>query len=133
MNSAFIYNRYINESTDSGFVAYKGVNYYALQTIFLKKFQLQGGYSYSMQPELQYYTLELSGDYAFGNVLRVGMGAKHNNISGGNNYWGGRMQLIFNLKQFGNVQLHYEKSYLPTINQTLFPVEIGRASYFKTF
>ena len=64
MNTSFVYNRYTNEATDSGFIAYKGVNYYASQTFFLKKLQLQGGYAYSKQPQLQFYTLETSADYA---------------------------------------------------------------------
>lgn len=133
MNSSFVFNRYTSEATDSGFISYKGTNYYALQTIILKKIQLQGGYSYTKQPELQYYTIETAGDYSLRSWLKVGVGAKYNNISGGNNYWGERVQLSFNLKQFGIFQFQYEKSFLPTINQTLYPVEIGRASYFKSF
>ena len=133
MNSAFVYNRYTNEATDSGFIAYKGVNYYASQTFLLRKLQLQGGYAYSKQPQLQFYTIETSADYALQNWLSIGVGAKYNNICGGNNYWGERMLLSVGLKQFGTVQLQYEKSYLPTINQTLYPVEIGRVSYYKNF
>lgn len=133
MNSSFVYNRYTNEATDSGFIAYRGVNYYASQSLFLRKLQLQGGYSYSKQPQLQYYTIEASGDYALRNWLRIGAGAKYNDISGGNNYWGENLLLSLGLKQFGTVQLQYEKSYLPTISQTLYPVEIGRISYYKNF
>jgi len=133
MNSSFVYNKFTSEATDSGFIAYRGVNYYALQTFFLQKLQLQGGYSYTKQPELQFYTIEASGDYSIRNWLKVGLGAKYNDINGGNNYWGERVQLTLSLKQFGNFQFQYEKSFLPTINQTLYPVEIGRASYFKSF
>ncbi len=133
MNSSFVYNRYTNEATDSGFIAYKGVNYYASQNLFLRRMQLQGGYSYSKQPQLQFYTIETSGDYALRNWLRIGAGAKYNNISGGNNYWGGNALLSVSLKQLGTIQFQYEKSYLPTISQTLYPVEIGRVSYFKNF
>lgn len=133
MNSLFVYNRYSNEATDSGFIAYKGINYYALQTLFLKKLQLQGGYSYSKQPELQFYTLETSLEFAIRNWLRVGAGVKYNDIKGGNNYWGEKGQLTVKLWHLGDVQLQYEKSYLPTINQTLYPVETGRVSYFKNF
>lgn len=133
MNSSFVYNRYTNEATDSGFIAYKGVNYYASQSFFLKKLQLQGGYAYSKQPQLQFYTIETSAEYALKNWLIIGAGAKYNNISGGNNYWGQSLLLSAGLKQFGTVQLQYEKSYLSTISQTLYPVEIGRISYYKNF
>ncbi|MEQ1552690.1 MAG: hypothetical protein ABL929_00860 [Ferruginibacter sp.] len=133
MNSSVVYNKYTSEATDSGFVAYKGINYYASQSVFLKKLQLQGGYAYTKQPILEYYTLETSGDYAIRNWLKIGVSAKYNNVSGGNNYWGQSIQLRTDFKQFGGVQLQYEKSYLPSINQTLYPVEIGRLSYYKNF
>lgn len=133
MNSSFVYNRYTSEATDSGFIAYKGVNYYGSQTFLLRKLQLQGGYAYTKQPQLQFYTIETSADYALKNWLSIGAGLKYNDISGGNNYWGQRLVLSAGLKQFGTVQLQYEKSYLPTISQTLYPVEIGRVSYYKNF
>lgn len=133
MNSSVVYNKYTSEATDSGFVAYKGINYYASQSVFLKKLQLQAGYAYTKQPILEYYTLETSGDYAIRSWIKLGVGLKYNNVSGGDNYWGESIQLRTDFKQFGGIQLQYEKSYLPTINQTLYPVEIGRLSYYKNF
>lgn len=133
MNTTVVYNRYTNQATDSGFVLYKGVNYYAAQTFFLRRLQLQGGYAYTKQPGLEFYTLEASGDYAFKKMLRISAGAKYNKISGGSNYWGERLQLTADLKRLGQLQLQYEKSYLPTIQQTLYPVETGRLTYYKYF
>lgn len=133
MNTSFIYNRYTNQASDSGFVLYKGLNYYAAQSFFLKRLQLQGGYSYTKQPELEFYTLETSAEYSFRDILKLGAGAKYNKVNGGKNYWGSRIQLTAGLRQFGSVQLQYEKSYLPTIQQNLYPVEIGRLSYYKNF
>lgn len=133
MNSSVVYNKYTNEATDSGFVAYKGTNYYASQSVFFRKVQLQGGYAYTKQPLLEYYTIETSGDYTLKSWLKMGIGAKYNNIAGGNNYWGESIELRTEIKKIGGFQLQYEKSYLPTITQTLYPVEIGRVSYYKNF
>lgn len=133
MNSSVVYNKYINEATDSGFVAYKGTNYYASQSVFLKKLQLQGGYANTVQPLLKYYTLETSGNYELKSWLKVGVGLKYNKINDGESYWGESMQLRTDFKKLGGFQLQYEKSYLPTITQTLYPVEIGRVSYYKNF
>jgi len=133
MNSTVVYNKYMTEATDSGFIAYKGVNYYASQSVLLRKLQLQGGFAYTQQPKLVYHTLEASGNYAIKNWLRLGLGTKYNNINGGKDCWGASMLLRMALKQFGVIQLQYEKSYLPAINQALYPVEIGRLSYYKNF
>ena len=133
MNSSLIYNKYTNQATDSGFVAYKGTNYYASQSVFFKKFQLQGGYSFAVQPELKYYTLETSGNYELKRWLKMGFGLKYSKVNEGDNYWGESIQLRTDFKKLGGFQLQYEKSYLPAIMQTLYPVEIGRVSYYKNF
>jgi hypothetical protein len=133
MNTSLIYNRYMNKASDSGFVLYKGINYYASQTFFLKRLQLQGGYAYTKQPELKYATLESSADYSFRKILKLGAGIKYNKVYGGQSYWGERAIAGADLKKLGTIQFQYEKAYLPTISQTLYPVETGRISWYKSF
>lgn len=133
MNSTFVLNRYYNKATDSGFVLDKGVSYYASQTVFLKRFQLQGGYSYSRQTNLEYFTLESGIDYNPSRVFKIGGGIKYNKANRGTAYYGVKAQLSFEIKKLGGLQFQYEKSYLPTLNQTLYPVEFGRISWYKTF
>jgi len=133
MNSSFIYNQYFNQATDSGFVLYKGTNLYAMQTIFLKKLQLQAGFALNQQPQLKYYTVEISADYSIKKILKIGAGGKLNKLLNGDIYWGERILLTADCKQLGTLQFQYEKSYLPTISQVLYPVEIGRVSWYKNF
>ncbi len=133
MNSSFIFNRFYNQATDSGFILYKGVNYILSQSVLLNKLQMQGSYSYNKQAEINYYTLDANGDYNLNKTFRVGGGIKFNHVQSGTNYWGKSVRLGADLKKLGSLQLHYEKSYLPTIQQTLSPVEIGRVSWYKIF
>jgi hypothetical protein len=133
MNSSFIYNRYFNQATDSGFILYKGINYIFSQAVTLNKLQLEGSYSFNRQSELNYYTLDANGDYSIKKFLRIGGGVKYNHVLGAQNYWGQSIRLSADFKKLGGIQLHYEKSYLPTIQQTLYPVEIGRVSWYKFF
>lgn len=133
MNSSFVFNRYNNKASDSGFVFYRGVNYIASQTVFLRKWQLQGAYSYNYQPELKYYSLETSFDYSPSQLLKVGAGVKYNKVKEGKSYLGQKGILSVSLKKGGVLQMQYEKSFLPTINQSLYPVEIGRVTWYKIF
>jgi hypothetical protein len=133
MNSSIMYNRYFNQSTDSGFVYYKGINYTISQSVLLKKLQLQGSYSYNQQAEINYYTLDANGDYAFKEVFKVGGGVKYNHVQSGADYWGQAVRFGADFKKLGGVQLSYEKSFLPTLQQTLTQVEIGRLSWYKFF
>ena len=133
MNTSLVYNKYFNRATDSGFVLYKGKNYYAMQTLYLKKLQLQCGYTYNDQPDLKYFTIENSVDYPVNEYLKMAAGTKYNKINGGNAYWGHTLQLAADIKPFGHLQFQYEKSFLPTLNQSLYPVEMGRLSWYKYF
>ena len=133
MNSSFIYNRYFNQATDSGFVLYKGINYILSQAVQFDKLQVEGSYSYNKQTDLDYYTLDANGDYSLNKILKIGAGVKYNHVLSGKDYWGSSLMAGLDLKKLGSLQVRYEKSYLPTIQQTLYPVETGRVSWYKTF
>ena len=133
MVSSAIYNNYTTKGTDSGFINYSGKTYMLSQSVNFRKLQLQGNFIYTDQQELEFFTLECNANYSTGNLLRIGAGIKYNKIIAGNSYWGGTVQLLFDIKRIGGLQLQYEKSFLPTIQQTLFPVEIGRLTWFKNF
>jgi hypothetical protein len=133
MMSSVIYNYYSNESTDSGFVNYSGTNYMISQSLFFRKFQLGANYVSTAQRELKFFTLEANVDYFPVPSFRIGAGGKYNRTESGDVYWGGRAQVMLEIKNLGGLQLQYDKSFLPTINKTLFPVDVGRVSWFKYF
>jgi len=133
MVSSAIYNQYTTKGTDSGFINYSGTNYMLSQVLSFQKLQLQGNFIYTDQQELKYYTIESSADLSITTMLRLGAGIKYNRVHDGKTYWGGTAQARFDMKNIGCLQLQYEKSFLPTIQQTLFPVEVGRLTLFKNF
>jgi hypothetical protein len=133
MLSSLIYNRYSGKGTDSGFIAYTGVSYMASHTAMFHKVQLQGAYVFTDQEQMQFYTLEANADYSLTDWLQAGAGIKYNKIAGGKAYNGSRGSLGIDIKKLGGLRLQYEKSYLPTIWQTLYPVETGTVSWFKYF
>lgn len=133
MNSSLIYNHYFNKATDSGFQRYNGVNIYAMQYLLLGKFQLQGGISISKLEEMSYYTLDATVDYSLKKWFHFSAGPKFSKISGGFGYLGGNIRMGIEILKFGGLAFQYEKSYLPTYQQNLKPIEIGRISWYKYF
>jgi hypothetical protein len=133
MVSSALYNRYASKGTDTGFIKYNGINYMFSQSMLFEKTQLQGNFMYTDQEELQFFTVEGNIDYSLANFLRLGAGIKYNKVVSGSAYWGARAQAIIEVKRIGEIQFQYEKSFLPTVQQTLFPVESGRVSWFKYF
>lgn len=133
MVSSLLYNKYSSKGTDTGFIAYKGISYMASHSFIFQKLQLQGTYVYTDQEQMQYYSLDAGGDYSVSSMLRVGGSVRYNKIASGSTCMGNRAYVNFELKKLGNLQLQYDKSYLPTIWQTLYPVETGRVSWIKYF
>lgn len=133
VNSSVIYNRYFNQATDSGFQYYKGINYILSQTIQLKKLQLLGSYSLNKQTGLQYNTWEAGSEYSLKNFLSLGVGIKYNQVKKGESYTGNYFKLNANLKKIVGLQLSFERSFLPTIENKLYPVKIGRVTVYKNF
>lgn len=133
MTSSAIYNRYSGKGTDSGFVAYSGVNYMLGQSFYIGRFQLQALYNFTDQERMRYHTYESGLDYAITKHIRLGGGGKYSQIVGGSHYWGGRAQASIQINQLGLFQLQYDKSYLPTIYGDLFAVESGRVTWIKSF
>lgn len=131
--SSFVFSRYYNQNTDSGFIAYKGVSYILSQNFFSKFMQVQFGYNYTNQPFLKYSTLETGIDYFPTSNFSIGAGFKKSKTSYQKIYLGGRINALIILKGLGSLQVQYEKSYLPTIHHKLYPLEVGRISWFKTF
>lgn len=133
MVSSALYNQYASKGTDSGFINYNGRNYMLSHSLLWERMQLQGGFIYTDQEKMKFYTLEGNADYSIADFLRIGGGVKYNKITAGATYWGARAQATIEMKRLGGFQLQYEKSFLPTVYRTLFPVELGRIAWFKNF
>lgn len=132
-SSTAIYNRFFNKATDSGFIAYQGINTILSQTMLYKKLQLMGGLSFNNQPEIHYYTAEAGADYELLKFFRLGGSLKYNKVNKGEKYTGYITRLSASINNKAGIQLSYERSYIPAVSETLFPVRTGRVSVFKTF
>jgi hypothetical protein len=133
MNSSMVYNRYYNKATDSGLVANEGVSWYASQTVFLKRIQLLAGYSFFKQPELSYKTIESGIDFNISSRIKLGGTFKGNYVKNGETYIGHRYLISLDAGKIGQLQINYEKSYLPSVNNSLYPMETGRLIWYKKF
>lgn len=133
MNSLLVYNRYITEATDSGFSAYRGIQYSVVQTVFFRKLQVQGSYARSVQPQLVFSSYDASLDAHLGKVFRLGAGLRWNHTHTGLDYWGQSVLAGVDYERWGGLRLQYEKAFFPTIRNGLEPVEIGSLSWYKTF
>lgn len=133
MLSSLIYSRFAGKGTDSGFIAYSGASYLASHTVMINKAQLQGSYMFTDQDQMQFWSLDGNIDYSIREWIRAGAGLRLNKVIEGKTYTGGRGNIGLTIKKLGVLNFQYEKSYLPTIWHTLYPVETGSVTWYKYF
>lgn len=73
-------------------------------------------------------------DYKLKNWLTVGGGAKYNHQTIFNdNLIGFSLKTKVKVPKFGDVEVYYDKGFIPGIDRNLVSNKIGRVTYFKTF
>jgi hypothetical protein len=133
MSTILVYNDFSSRGTDSGFFSYNGKSYHATQQLYLNWGSLHSSYAYSDQAPFGYHTVDGGVDMTFKKVFSFSGTTSFNHVKQANHYWGGRLMMGVDFRYFGNLQLQYEKSYLPTLSASLYPVENGRLTWTKIF
>jgi hypothetical protein len=133
MNTNAVYTKFYNNSSDTGFIYFNASNYTVNQSFFITPFVLQAGVSMVNQKDLRLLTIEPLVSYQYKNSITLSGSFKWNRLNGAENFFGGTAGLNVYLKKLGTIQLNYDKTYVPGINNILNPVDIGRASFYREF
>lgn len=133
MFSSVLYSRHISESKDSGWLFSNGLTWNVIQQVTIRRLDLSGQYSFSSIPSLKYHTLDASASFNWTNRIRLGAGLKYNQSDRSEHYWGGKLMVDADFKGLGNLIVQYDRSYLPTNQALLLPVESGKVIWIKKF
>jgi hypothetical protein len=133
MNTNAVYTKFYNTSSDTGFIYFNASNYTVNQSFFLTPFMVQAGVSMISQRELRLLTIEPLVSYQYKNSVTLSGSFKWIRLNGKDNFFGGTAGLNVYFKKLGTLQLNYDKTYVPGINNILKPVDIGRASFYREF
>jgi hypothetical protein len=131
--STLSYNRYSSKGTDSGFVVYNGINILASQSLFIKRLQLNATYTYTALEDMNYSTLGCGLDYMLSRKFKLNSALSLNRMGLQESEFGERLAVSADFQWLGVFQMQFERSYLPTIKHSFFPVETGRLTWIKTF
>ncbi len=133
MTTNLSYLKFYNNAADTSFIYYNATNWALNHSIFYRKLQLQMGVSYAAQSGLKVTTLEQSAGYQLKNWLYLQGGLKYNHVSLSKVLWGGTGGLTVDVPKIGRLQFQYERSYLPGLNRTLLPMDMGRFNFYRLF
>jgi hypothetical protein len=133
INTNAVYTKFYNNSSDTGFIYFNASNYTVNQSFFITPFVVQGSVSVIDQKDLHLLTIEPLVSYQYKNSVTLSGSFKWNRLNGTEDFFGGTAGLTMYLKKLGTIQLNYDKTYVPGINNILKPVDIGRASFYREF
>jgi hypothetical protein len=133
MNTNAIFTRFFNNSSDTGFIYFNASSYTINHSIFLNSFTLQSELQAIDQKDLNMFSLSQSVSYQIKNTVSVMAGLKWNRLNRMENLFGATAAMSIYLKSIGTIQFNYDKSYLPGINRTLKPVDLGRMTFYRDF
>ncbi len=132
--TAFTYNRFFNKSNDSAFLYYNANNFYVYQQIMFTGYTAMIGYSRTVNAQYALDIMEAGINMNLFKQNTLGFGTKINRF--GNNevrlgfYVNGR----WHVNHLGDINLWYEKGYLPGYQRLLVKNEwltLGFIRYFK--
>jgi hypothetical protein len=133
MNTNAVFTKFYNTGSDSNFIYYNASSFTINHSIYLGKFTLQSTAAIIDQQSLNLFTAEQLVGYQFKNTFSLSGSLKWNRLNKAENLFGIGALMNMNIKRLGTLQFNYEKTYLPSYNRTLIPVDIGRMSFFRQF
>lgn len=134
MNTSLIYTQFYNKQTDSNFIYFNTKNIMLSQSMYFPKFTMQANASAASNHYYNLYVLGGSVDYKLSNWLTIGGGLKYNHqTTFTNNLIGYSIKTKIKVPQFGDVEVYYDKGFIPGVDRNLVSNNIGRVTYFKTF
>ena len=133
MNTNAVYTKFYNNSSDTSFIYYNASSFTLNHSVYLDKFNLQSSVSITDQKDLNILSLEQLVGYQFKNSFSLSGSLKWNRLNKIENLLGASAIMSMNLNKIGTLQFNYEKTYLPSYNRKLIPVDIGRMSFYRQF
>jgi len=134
MSSYLVYSQFYNQTSDSGFIYFNSKNILFSQTANWKRLSGLMNLSYSSNIGYNIYTIENSYQFAVSKIITVGGGLKViNQTDVGPLKWGYSGNLTLRIRKLGDLQLIFDKGFIPGINKQLVENKLGRLTYFKTF
>lgn len=134
MNTSVTFTRFYNKAVDTNFVYFNTANMSLVQGVLLKSLSLQSSVNYASNSDYSLITIGQTMLVKVSNQLRLGGGLKYNHQTIlANDLLGWSVNMQLKMKKLGNIDLYFDKGFIPGLNKTLVSNEIGRVTYSRIF
>jgi hypothetical protein len=133
MSTNAVFTKFYNKSTDSSFIYSNSKNLTINQSIFKAPFVFQTVGSYIEQAQFKQIAIEPIITYQYKNILSFTGSLKWNRIINQKTLWGSMVGINILLTKIGSIEMQYIKTYLPSFNNNLQSVNMGRLTFNREF
>jgi hypothetical protein len=112
-NGTFMYSKFYNSGSDTGFVYYNANHFYTAHQFAFPRFAANIGYSRTANSQYSLDVMEGGLLIKYGQFIQAGFGAKINRYNLSEVKTGGYGTLRIMWKTLGDINIWYERSYLP--------------------
>lgn len=133
MSTSVVFTKFYNKSSDSNFLYSNSSNLTVNQSVFRAPFVFQTVGSYLQQPQFKQIGIEPIVTYQFKNIISLTSSLKWNRIVNQKTLWGSMIGLNILFKNIGTIEMQYTKTFLPSFNNNLLPVNMGRITFNREF
>jgi hypothetical protein len=133
-STTIMYNRFYNDSRDSGFVYYNAHNLYLNQSILFAKYSANVSISHMQNPQYLLDVMEAGLIKSFNKKTSIGFGVKLDHLNSEENKLGYYIRAKTNISRIGVLNVWGEKGYLAGRGNKLIKNEfmnIGFTRYFN--
>jgi len=131
--TSIVYNKFYNNSSDTGFLYFNAVNLYAMQQFVFGKVNINLAVSHSKSGAYTLNVLDENIHWQFSQKISAGCGVKINNLNylqTANGFYG---NIGVGLSQKNILILNVERGYLPGSGKQLVRNDMGNVQYTRMF
>lgn len=134
LSSFLVYSQFYNNSLDSGFIYFNTRNLLLTQTIQVNQFHYTLNAAANIGTDVNIYSMEHLGQLNFSEKISAGGGIKLVKQVGITSlFLGYSGNMNFRINKIGELQVSFDKGYLPGMARDLVENNIGRITYYKQF
>ncbi|KYP14055.1 hypothetical protein [Flavihumibacter sp. CACIAM 22H1] len=134
LSSFLVYSQFYNNSLDSGFIYFNTRNILLTQTIQVNRLHYTLNAAANIGTDINVYSMEHLGQWTFSERFSIGAGIKAiKQVGVSSLFIGYSGNMGFRINKIGELQLSFDKGYLPGMARDLVKNNIGRITYYKQF
>lgn len=131
LNTNLTISKFDNESGDSSFSMFNATNINFQQTVTIGKFNVQCNFTKAIQANLNFTTIELLNIYQPNKKFNSSLGIKYIVEKGQKANLGLRIGVQWHIFNIGQIQMQYDKIFVPNFYRQLIPIDLGRVTYIR--